>query len=276
MPSMPDRGWIRPQSFVMTLLGTHALGRDVAIAITSYVEICKRIGISEQATRSTLARMRSRGLLRSERAGRRAYLALTARGEAVLRDGQARLGETLTTPWDGHWTLVAVTLPTGKESERHLLRSRLLWAGFGGLSNGLWIVPRRVNVKEMTRELDLDAYVRAFSAEMLEPTTPELIIADGYDLAGIAKDYEAFLRRWRRPDEVGADVLVRNLLLYTDWLLVTRENPRLPIDFLPQDWPGFEAEATFNSLADQLRGPAAAEAREVLDMVELDLLEVAA
>lgn len=253
----------------MTLLGVHALEEPVGVAMTSFVEVCANIGISEQATRSTLARMRSRGLLRSERRGRRAYLALTPRGEEVLNQGRVRLGEPLADPWDEHWTLVAVTLPTGKEAERHLLRSRLMWAGFGGLSNGLWIIPRHVDVGRLTRELGLDSYIRAFSAEILDPATPEQMIADGYDLDLIAGRYEAFVRRWSRPEEVGVNALVRHLLLITDWLLVTRENPRLPIDFLPRDWPGFEAEARFRSLDSRLLSAALIEAQQLLDIVEI-------
>jgi hypothetical protein len=45
--------------------------------------------------------------------------------------------------WDGRWTLLSFTLPEFWQRQRHELRTRLLWAGFGPLQGGLWIAPRR-------------------------------------------------------------------------------------------------------------------------------------
>jgi phenylacetic acid degradation operon negative regulatory protein len=45
--------------------------------------------------------------------------------------------------WDGRWTLLSFTLPESWQRQRHELRIRLLWAGFGPLQGGLWIAPRR-------------------------------------------------------------------------------------------------------------------------------------
>ncbi|OKJ81441.1 hypothetical protein AMK31_23900 [Streptomyces sp. TSRI0107] len=49
----------------------------------SVVDVFARAGVGEQATRSTLTRMVSRGLLRRRREGRRMYFGLTGRSAAV-------------------------------------------------------------------------------------------------------------------------------------------------------------------------------------------------
>ena len=68
---------LRPQSVVFALLAEHVLDRDVGLFSGSFIEILRRQGIGEHATRSTLARMTRRDLLRSERHGRKTYFALT-------------------------------------------------------------------------------------------------------------------------------------------------------------------------------------------------------
>ena len=253
----------------MALLGNYVLDREIAVATTSLVDVCGQVGISEQATRSTLARMARRDLVLSHRSGRRAYLALTQRGAEILRNGRRWLTEPLALPWDGRWTVVAVTLPTGKEAERHALRSRLIWSGFGGLSNGLWIAPHGVDVAESIAGLGLDAHIRAFAANTLAPTTPGQLIADAYDLEKMRARYEQFLFRWVRPSSMAPDALAQRLLIYTDWLQIARDNPRLPIEFLPDAWPGLSAEATFHRLTAALEADASREAAELMDVIEI-------
>jgi len=48
-------------------------------------------------------------------------------------------------------------------------------------------------------------------------------------------------------DDAGA--LVRQLLLHTDWLDQIRQDPHLPAEHLPEDWPAADAEALFRELA---------------------------
>ncbi|WP_435604338.1 hypothetical protein [Streptomyces sp. bgisy130] len=57
-----ERPALRPQSITPALLGDYVLGRDVVVFSGSYIEALGRVGVSEQATRSTLTRMVNRGL----------------------------------------------------------------------------------------------------------------------------------------------------------------------------------------------------------------------
>ena len=41
------------------------------------------------------------------------------------------------------------------------------------------------------------------------------------------------------------DDLARQLWLVSDWLLVLREDPRIPVQHLPADWPAAAAERVF-------------------------------
>jgi phenylacetic acid degradation operon negative regulatory protein len=248
---------VRPQTLLLTLLGSTALDRDVAIFSGSYVTVMGRLDVSEHATRSTLARMVSRGLLVRHRRGRRVYLGLTPRAAAVLREGEDRMWRrgAVNRDTDGRWTLLGFSLPESRRDERHLLRSRLRWAGFGMLRSGLWIAPGAVDVVPLVSDPHLRDHVLAFRAEPAEPVDVERMVRDAYDLPAIAARYHDFLRRWDsdRPLPDAADDLARHLWLLSDWLLLLRDDPRIPLHHLPSDWPAVAAQEVFRHTHDRLQ-----------------------
>jgi phenylacetic acid degradation operon negative regulatory protein len=64
---------------MLTFLGIHVLGRAVAVSSGSVIDVLGRVGVTEEAARSTLTRMVGRGLLDRHRQGRKMYFALTPR-----------------------------------------------------------------------------------------------------------------------------------------------------------------------------------------------------
>jgi phenylacetic acid degradation operon negative regulatory protein len=260
---------LRPQVAVLLLFGDHILGRDVSLFSGSAIDVLARLGVSEHATRSTLTRMVSRGLLRRQRDGRRMYFGLTPRAVEILRDGQQRIWQTgaVNDQWDGTWTLLCFSLPEAWQRQRHGLRSQLAWAGFGPLQGGLWIAPGHVQAQRIVASLGLGAHVRMFRARADELTDVSQLIGDVYDLDGLASRYTAFLRRWG-PDDgpvPGTDPLATRLTIVAEWLQVISRDPRLPVQHLPEDWPAASAQKTFRYLAEALRDPAEALAATLLD-----------
>ncbi|MFF4256798.1 PaaX family transcriptional regulator C-terminal domain-containing protein [Streptomyces sp. NPDC001663] len=270
----PDQagGVPRPQSLMLTFFGIHALGRDVAVSAGCLIDVFGQAGITEDAVRSTLTRMVKRGLLERHRRGRRTYFGPTPRAARVLQDGHDRIWCTgaVNRDWDGTWTLVGFSLPEAWRSERHDLRSRLVWSGFGPLQNGLWVAPGTVDVPEVVAGLGLDAYLRVFQgATAAGPTDARTVLHTAFDVESVAKGYEAFLGRWStgaaEADEAGA--LVRQLLLHTDWLDQVRQDPHLPAEHLPEDWPAARAEELFRELAGRYAELAGREAASTLDVI---------
>ena len=249
----------RPQALLLTLLGEHVLAHNVCVYSGSVIAILGRLGISEHATRSTLARMVNRGLLRRQRDGRRMYYGLTERCTAILRDGEQRLWNTnaVNDDWNGTWTLLSFSLPESWQRQRHDLRSQLTWAGFGPLQRGLWIAPCQVDVGSIVAGLGLAAHVRVFRAAADENTDIDQMLSEAYDLPGIAAHYDAFLRRWEEPDTAsGADPLATRLAIVTQWLQALRRDPRLPLQHLPGDWPASAAQKVFRRTAADVDEPA--------------------
>jgi phenylacetic acid degradation operon negative regulatory protein len=263
----------RPQSLMFALLGYYVLGRAVAVFTGSYIEVFQRVGVSEQATRSTVRRMARRGLLQRHRRGQRMYFGLTPRSMAILEDGRTRVWEVgaVNRHWDGSWTLLGFSMPQSWRRQRHDLRSRLLWGGFGLLQSGLWIAPSEVDVAGLIGDLGLQEHVKVFVARAGKPTDIGELIRDAWDLDGLAARYQSFLDRWdrRRPLPDAPDDLARQLWLLTEWLQLVRQDPRLPVEHLPGDWPAVRAERVFHRLhtAYQVRAQAIADA--VLETVDL-------
>ncbi|WP_425245564.1 PaaX family transcriptional regulator C-terminal domain-containing protein [Streptomyces sp. NEAU-NA10] len=263
---------LRPQSLMLTFLGEQVLGREVCVYSGSVIDVFARAGVGEQATRSTLTRMVGRGLLRRQREGRRMYFGLTEHSEAVLRDGEHRVWQTgaVNRHWDGTWTLLGFSLPESWQRQRHDLRAKLSWSGFGPLFGGLWIAPGEVDVSVLVAELGLSAHVKVFRAHADTGTDIGAMIEETWELAELADRYDGFVRRWQpwltrspHPD----DALAHRLLLQTEWLRIIRRDPRLPVEHLPGDWPAERAEQTFRSVHDTLTPLAEEAAARLIDLV---------
>ncbi|WP_245667679.1 PaaX family transcriptional regulator [Actinomadura macra] len=263
----------RPQSLMLTFLGNYVLGRDVAVFSGSFIEVLGRLGVGEHAVRSTLSRMVARGLLTRHRDGRRVFFGLTERSRRVLADGEERVWErgVVNDDWDGGWTVLAFSLPESWQSRRHELRSRLAWAGFGPVGNGLWISPARVDVAEVTADLGLDAHVRVFAGPVLPPTDEASMIRDAFDLDAIAAGYRAWLDRWDHPEPApeAPDDLARYLLVTTEWLDLVRADPRIPLRHLPYGWPAIRAQERLYTLRDRYQARARDLADRSLELAEL-------
>ncbi|MFE7111659.1 PaaX family transcriptional regulator C-terminal domain-containing protein [Streptomyces sp. NPDC057575] len=269
-PAAAERGAPpRPQSLMLSFFGIHVLGTGTALSSASVIDAFARVAVGEDAVRSTLTRMVGRGLLERHRRGRRMYFSLTARAAAVLADGQERIWRTgaVNRAWDGTWTLIGFSLPESWRRERHDLRSRLVWAGFGPLQNGLWVAPGRVDVAPLAAELGLGDRIRAFRGEVAAPTEVGPLLRTAFDIDAIAEGYRDFLARWdggSGPPEADDD-LGSQLLLHTDWLDLVRRDPHLPAEHLPEDWPAARAEELFRELAHRFEPGASRIAREILD-----------
>ncbi|MGY1812321.1 PaaX family transcriptional regulator [Blastococcus sp. SYSU D00820] len=269
-PDLPDPA-LRPESLLLTFFGAYVLGRPVMVASPGVLDVMERVGVSPHATRSALARMVKKGLLVSERRGRPVYFGLTARSEEVLADGGVRIWRSgaVNRHWDGRWTLLGFSLPESWQRQRHDLRSRLLWAGFGPLQGGLWVAPDTVDVGRLLEGLAAAGHVRSFLATPAPGTDVQAMVADAWDLAELAGRYEAFLERWDggAADRGAIDPLARQLALQAEWLRAIRTDPRLPVELLPAPWPAERAQEVFHRLHAEVEVQARATAAELLDTI---------
>ncbi|SPF07348.1 PaaX family transcriptional regulator [Streptomyces sp. MA5143a] len=270
-PDALDSPQPRPQSLMLAFFGNHVLEEegDLCVYSGSIIDVLGRVGVGEQAVRSTLTRMVNRGLLQRQREGRRMYFGLTPQATRVLHDGRTRIWTqgAVNDDWDGAWTLLGFSLPDSWKRQRHDLRSRLTWSGFGALYSGLWIAPGKVDVAGIVSELGLTDHVKIFHAQADRTTDIELMIRDTWDLESIAARYVTFDKRWTAHLGTGSwdDPIGTRLRLVSEWLWTIRTDPRLPARHLPPAWPARPAQETFRRIAEQTAAPARRMARELLE-----------
>jgi phenylacetic acid degradation operon negative regulatory protein len=268
----PEEGvLLRPENLVLTLFGAYVLGRPVLLAGASVVDVLQRVGVSPHATRSALTRMVAKDRLTSHRRGRPVYYGLTPRSVDVLTDGYLRIWRTgaVNRHWDGRWTLLSFTLPESWQRQRHELRSRLLWAGFGPLQGGLWIAPSTVDVEKLLAGLEAGEHVRPFVAQPHAGLDVAAMVREVWDVAHLAHRYERFIARWDGgvADQAHTDPLGRQLALQEEWRLALRQEPQLPVELLPAPWPAERAQQLFHRLHAEVEVKARAAAATALDTI---------
>src|SRR4051794_41783108 len=99
------------------------------------------VDLDEQAVRSSVSRLKRRGVVVAERRAGAAGYRLTPQAHAMLAAGDARIFERPDPARAAHadWLLVSFSIPEAQRALRHRLRSRLegLGRGAGGPARGV-------------------------------------------------------------------------------------------------------------------------------------------
>lgn len=234
-----------PGSLIVTFAGLYLRELGGWIAVADLVGLLAQAGQPAAATRQALVRLKSRDFLQSERQGGRAGYRLTAAGRADLAIGDARIFRYGQAPESAGWVLAVFSVPEHARAERHRLRTRLSWLGFGTVAPGVWIAPATL-ADRARAELETQGvarYVSWFTANPVQPAE----VARWWDLAALRTLYAAFLQQWSDaapPPDDGAS-FTAYLQLVDSWRRFPRIDPGLPESLLPPDWAGRRAFALF-------------------------------
>lgn len=250
-PTMSRRhaaGASSARGLLFTVLGEFVLPRSQAVWTSSLIDVLGRLGVEQKATRQALMRTAGDGWLTSERHGRRTRWHLTSSAVQLLTDGTRRIYgfRAVATDWDGHVALVLARVPESDRTTRHLLRTRLSWAGFGAPSPGIWISTHTERIDEVEFLL-ADAGVddaRIFRADHVGGTDLASMVDQAWDLDSVEADYQAFLNEFAGART--ADPLARLVELVHAWRRFPFVDPALPRELLPPRWSGERAAALFS------------------------------
>jgi phenylacetic acid degradation operon negative regulatory protein len=161
------------------------------------------------------------------------------------------------------WLMVVFSVPESERGKRHELRSLLTRLGFGTAAPGVWIAPATA-YDETLATLDragLTSYTELFRGAYLGSGPAEVRVGEWWDLPAIAALYDEFvaehrgLARLRSPDPARAFTAYVPML--TAWRRLPYLDPGIPLDLLPDGWPGIRAGELFADLDARLRQPAA-------------------
>ena len=257
----------RPGSLILDVYGAYLRQLGNWAAVADLVTLVGELGVTQQAVRSAVSRMTRHGLLVNERRAGVSGYRLSPDAMPMMERGDRRIF-SMRSPAslaDG-WVLVVFSVPETERAQRHQLRRRLTWLGFGNLANGVWIAPRRTkaDLTIVLEQFALTPYAQVFDASYEGFADVAEMVAASWDLDWLSSLYAGFLRdcrpvlaRWARRGARDDDrrAFVDYSLLLHAWRKLPYLDPGLPSELLPRDWAGRAAADAFFGLRDRLEPP---------------------
>jgi phenylacetic acid degradation operon negative regulatory protein len=264
----------KPRALIVTVYGLYAREAGGWMSVASLIQLLAECGVDDPAVRSSVFRLKRRGLLTAAKVDGIAGYALSDSARTILAEGDRRIFERRRAEADEGWLLAVFSVPESERDKRHQLRSRLSWLGFGTVSAGVWVAPAHLldETKETLQRQQLDSYVELFRADHLGFAGTAERVQQWWDLDRLRELYAAFLDQYapvltgyrRRRSVDPSRAFADYVSALTDWRRLPYLEPGLPVDVLPRDWIGTRAADTFFELRSRLAEPAHEFAASVL------------
>jgi phenylacetic acid degradation operon negative regulatory protein len=262
---------VAPRQLILSLYGLYAREEGNWLSVASLIALMADVGTDSAAVRSSVSRLKRRGVLEATRRDGQAGYALSPDTLEVLREGDHRIwSRPRATAADG-WLVLVFSVPESERERRHALRSLLSRLGFGTAAPGVWVAPATL-YDETERALGregLAAYTELFRGDYLGAGEVAARIGEWWDLAALTVLYSDFIRVYgpvarRRSTSSPAAAFAAYVPMLTAWRRLPYLDPGLPLEHLPADWPGIEAAELFTSLDSRLRDDAHSHAHAIV------------
>lgn len=270
--SLPTpRGEPSTRSLLLTVLGEYVLGLGGPVWSAALIAALQALGVQEKTARQAITRSGADGWLDREQVGRQVRWHLTPGTTRLLVEGASRIYgfDAVTDGWDGRWLLVRLAVPEDQRDHRHHLRSRLAWAGFGSLGQGLWISPHASRREALLRTLGGTdggaAQPVAFTTEPRSLAEDAALVAEAWgDRAPLEAAYGEFVATYAGVGALdGEAAFVTQTRMVHEWRKFPFMDPGLPRELVPQGWVGLHAASLFADRHRVWAGPATAWFREL-------------
>jgi len=258
---------------LFTLFGDYVRHYGGTIWIGSLIALMAELGFSAPAVRAAVSRMARQGWLAPVRSGRASYYALTPRGEARINEAARRIFKLRAERWDGLWRFVILPAVADR-GDRAVLRRELEWMGFAAVARGVYVTPNDLleSLPALAERHGLTGPWEMFSARLTGTADAAGFAARHWDLPAIGAAYAAFadewrprLAAWRTPRQAGGGGNDAARLAFREKTRLVHEfrkflfmDPGLPVEVLPERWPGAEARGVFSGTYHLLAEPALA------------------
>jgi phenylacetic acid degradation operon negative regulatory protein len=244
---------MRARSALFDVYGDHLRTRGDQAPVSALIRLLEPVGIAEPAVRTAISRMAAQGWLEPTRVEAAPGYRASPRAIERLSEAAARIYRRTPEPWDGRWRLVFLESPRHR-GERERLRRELSYLGYAEHAPGVWVCPfGRPEVDEVVARAGGSAR-HAVAVEL----DPDPVVA--WDLSGLASAYAAWPQVAKGlvehepphadPDEAAFAARFR---LVHEWRKFLFDDPGLPTQLLPGDWPGGPAADLFTREATRLK-----------------------
>ena len=193
---------IAPRQLILSLYGLYAREDGDWLSVASLISLMADLGADSAAVRSSVSRLKRRGMLEAaQREGQPGY-ALSPSTLELLRQGDHRIwSRPRATAADG-WLVLVFSVPESERDRRHALRSLLSGLGFGTAAPGVWVAPATL-YDETRRALDrtgLMSYTEFFRGDYLGAGDVSTRMREWWDVDALTALYDEFCADWRPVD----------------------------------------------------------------------------
>jgi phenylacetic acid degradation operon negative regulatory protein len=279
-------GWIaaflaleppRSKSLVMTVIGDAIAPHGGRAWLGSLIELLAPFGVTDRLLRTSVFRLAQEGWLAARRDGRRSLYAIAPQALARLERANGRIYAAPGLHWDGRWVLVMAPNGSIDALLRAALRKELEWEGFAMLAPGVLAhpAPNTDSLGEILARTGAAGKVFICTASELPggASRPLSELAqDAWDLRPEIDSYRQFiaafapllavLQRDGAPLPAAA-FAIRTLLIHA-YRRVQLHDPMLPVELLPDPWPGSNAYVLTGAIYRLVAGPAEDHVLQVL------------
>jgi phenylacetic acid degradation operon negative regulatory protein len=251
----------RSKSLVMTIFGDTIAPHGGAIWLGSLIELLAPFGVNDRLLRTSVFRLAQEGWLGANRDGRRSAYAILPQALPRFERAYRRIYAPLAVHWDGKWTIVLGAGAGIDAAARAALRKELLWEGYATIAPGIFghPAPDPAILGEIVARAGVAGKLFICSAAELANVSARPLrelVADGWDVSGVADGYAQFIAQFAPLSaalECSAALapelafLIRTLLIHA-YRRVQLHDPQLPIELMPDPWPGSQAYALARQL----------------------------
>ena len=200
---------------------------------------------ASRSTRGVIGKMEAMSLIEKTDSG---DISLSKKGHRYLNRVLGNLHDSII-KWDGQWTIVSFGIPEKKRSARDKFRRFIGSIGMKPLFSSLWISPLELSSVILQ-------YVRA------NGISENVLIVRSNKLSGIGveaamklwkfdkhrADLERFISESRLPFKEGSDRAFEVKKRIFAFALILDNQPKIPFEFLPEDWPYLRARMAYKRL----------------------------
>ena len=189
-------GVTRPRTLILDIYGAYVRKLGAWLAVSDLVVLMGHLDIDKQSVRSAISRMNQRGLIQKEKRGSVSGYRLADSTLKTMARGDQRIFNPVEPGQLAQgWVLVSFSIPEQVRERRHVIRSRLIWLGFGNVSGGLWIAPA-ARLPDLLDAAEHDGFARdidVFEGRYRGGDDVQSLVQRAWDLPSMNELYQAFL-----------------------------------------------------------------------------------
>lgn len=138
--------------------------------------------------------------------------------------------------WDKHWRLVVFDIPEQQRTKRILLRRKLIKLNFAQLQKSIYISPHNI-IDDLIEFLDakqLTKGVLVFETKHQYLPEPKIMAKTLWPIKDLFENYQQILDQLNQNKKFTYQELTQ---LTNQYLFLVHQDPFLPFELLPKNWP---------------------------------------